>query len=296
MARTDTARLADEAVDELSGGDLQRLTLAQALAQEPRVLLLDEPTSHLDVNHALQVLDLVRTLADEGMAVLGVFHDLDLAARYADRIALVAEGTASAPVVPDEALTSESVARVFGVRAVVRTDPVTSTVAVTPVLRGEDLARVRTRASVGLVCGAGSGASLMRRLALAGFGLYAGALERGDVDHAVAEALGAVMVDLPAFSGMSEPDERAVLDGYRGCDAVIVCPTPFGGANVANLRAAARAGRPLVLIGEMDAERDFTGGAARRLWDAALEAGAHRVASEQDALDALERLIGRERR
>jgi len=102
MARTDTARLADEAVDELSGGDLQRLTLAQALAQQPRVLLLDEPTSHLDLNHALQVLELVRSLANDGMAVLGVFHDLGLAARYADRISIVADGGVTPPAPPPE--------------------------------------------------------------------------------------------------------------------------------------------------------------------------------------------------
>ena len=93
LALTDTARLADKPTDELSGGDLQRLALAQALAQEPRVLLLDEPVSHLDLNHRLQVLDLVRQLAAEkGLGVLAVFHDLDLAARYSDRIAIVAEG------------------------------------------------------------------------------------------------------------------------------------------------------------------------------------------------------------
>ena len=96
---TDTAHLADKPVDTLSGGDLQRLTLAQALAQEPAVLLLDEPTSHLDLNHRLQVLDVVRSLADGGLAVLAVFHDLDMAARYADRLAVVVDG-ALAPAAP----------------------------------------------------------------------------------------------------------------------------------------------------------------------------------------------------
>lgn len=99
MALTDTARLAREPLDTLSGGDLQRLVLAQALAQEPWVLLLDEPVSHLDLNHRLQVLDLVRSLADEGLGVLAVFHDLDLAARYADEIAVVHDGAVS-PAAP----------------------------------------------------------------------------------------------------------------------------------------------------------------------------------------------------
>ena len=82
MHLTDTEHLADKPVDALSGGDLQRLAFAQALATEPRMLLLDEPVSHLDLNHRLQVLDLTRSLADDGLAVLAVFHDLDLAARY----------------------------------------------------------------------------------------------------------------------------------------------------------------------------------------------------------------------
>jgi iron complex transport system ATP-binding protein len=295
MARTDTARLAGDLIDELSGGDLQRLTLAQALAQQPRVLLLDEPTAHLDVNHALQVLDLVRSLADDGMAVLGVFHDLEIAARYADRISIVAGGRVRPPAPPAEALDADVVSTVFGVRAVVGTDPVTGTVSVTPVIRGEDLAAAPTRGRIGLVCGSGTGATLMRRLALAGFGVFAGALNRGDVDDAVAEALGAGRVRLSAFRTIDAAAEADVLDAFRSCAAIVVCPTPFGGANLPNLRVALGAGRPLVLVGEMDEARDFTDGEARRLWDAALEAGAVRVATEEDALHAVERSSGMER-
>ena len=102
MALTDTLRLADKPADQLSGGDLQRLALAQALAQEPRVLLLDEPTSHLDLNHRMQVLDLARSLANDGMAVLAVFHDLDLAARYSDRVAIVASGRIGSAESPEQ--------------------------------------------------------------------------------------------------------------------------------------------------------------------------------------------------
>jgi iron complex transport system ATP-binding protein len=288
MVRTDTAHLAAELVDELSGGDLQRLTLAQALAQQPRVLLLDEPTSHLDLNHALQVLDLVRSLADDGMAILGVFHDLEIAARYADRIAIVADGRLRPPAPPAEALDAAAIAEVFGVRAVVRTDPVTGTVGITPVLRDAELATGAARATVGVVCGSGAGASLMRQLAKAGHAVYAGALNRGDVDHAVAEAIGAGRVDLPPFGEIGEADECAVREGYARSACVIVCETPFGRPNLPNLRAAVRSGRPLFLIGEMNGGRDFTGGEAHRLWDEALGAGAVRVETESEALAALE--------
>jgi iron complex transport system ATP-binding protein len=292
MRRTDTAHLADERIDELSGGDLQRLTLAQALAQQPRVLLLDEPTSHLDLNHALQVLDLVRSLADDGMAVLGVFHDLGLAARYADRIAIVSDGRVTPPAPPAEALDARVVAEVFGVRAVVRTDPVTGTLAVTPILRGADLSPGASEVSVGLVCGSGAGATLMRRLALSGLGVHAGALNRGDVDHAVAEAVGAAFVELPPFGEIDEPAEAQVRRGFAGCSCVIVTEVPFGRPNLPNLRAAVESGRPVVLVGHMRADRDFTRGDAGALWERALGAGAMRVDTEADALEAARALSG----
>lgn len=286
MDLTDTLRLAEQTVDTLSGGDLQRLTVAQALAQQPRVLLLDEATAHLDLNHALQVLDLVRRLADGGMAVLGVFHDLDLAARYSDRIAVVASGRLSEAVSPELALDADVVSRVFDVRAVVRPDPVTGAVSVTPIARGADVARP-SRGPVGVVCGSGTGAALLRRLALAGVRSACGALSEGDVDLEVAKALGADIVRLPAFGEIDAAAEGRVTAAFGHAAVVVVCDTPFGRANVGNLRAAVRSGTRLVLVGEMTAERDYTGGPATELWAEAIAAGALRVSTDGDALTAL---------
>ncbi len=295
MELTDTARLAEETIDTLSGGDLQRLTVAQALAQQPRVLLLDEATAHLDLNHALQVLDLVRRLADGGMAVLGVFHDLDLAARYSDRIAVVADGRVSDPVAPELALDADVVSRVFDVRAVVRPDPVTGAVSVTPIVRGADVARP-SRGPVGVVCGSGTGAALLRKLALAGVRAACGALSDGDIDFAVATALGADTVRLPAFGEIDEAAEARVTAAFAAAVVCVVCDTPFGRANLGNLRAAVRSGTRLVLVGEMTEERDFTGGPATVLWDDAIAAGAVRVSTDGDALEALLGMLGVEER
>lgn len=286
MELTDTLRLAGQTVDTLSGGDLQRLTVAQALAQRPRVLLLDEATAHLDLNHSLQVLDLVRRLADGGMAVLGVFHDLDLAARYSDRIAVVAEGRLSEAVAPELALDADVVSRVFDVRAVVRPDPVTGAVSVTPIVRGADVMRP-SRGPVGVVCGSGTGAALLRRLALAGVRAACGALSEGDVDLEVARALGADIVRLPAFGEIDAAAEERVTAAFGHAAAVVVCDTPFGRANVGNLRAAVRSGTRLVLVGEMTAERDYTGGPATEIWAEAIAQGALRVSTDGDALAAL---------
>lgn len=290
MERTDTARLASEMIDTLSGGDLQRLALAQALAQQPKVLLLDESTSHLDLNHRLQVLDLIQELARDGMAVLAVFHDLDLAARYSDRIAVVSHGRVEPAAAPREVLTAEVVARVFEVKAVAGTDPVTGCVTVTPILRDQAVAARRDQ-NILLVCGSGTGASLMRRLVLAGYDVSCAALNVGDSDHSVAAALGLDRVDLPPFAVIDHEAKERVVQLASRADACVVCETPFGRANLANLEAVVSSGRPVMLVGELTQDRDFAQGDASRLWRMALDAGAAHARDESEALAVLEQLV-----
>lgn len=96
LARCDVAELADRPVDALSGGERQRVRMARALAQEPRVLVLDEPTTHLDVRHEMEIFELLRSLTDEGLTVVTVTHNLTLAGRYADHLILLADGRVAA--------------------------------------------------------------------------------------------------------------------------------------------------------------------------------------------------------
>jgi iron complex transport system ATP-binding protein len=289
LTLTDTASLAQSPVDTLSGGDLQRLTLAQALAQEPAVLLLDEPTSHLDLNHQLQVLDLVRLRTAEGLAVLGVFHDIGLAARYADRLAVVAHGRLRALGRPHDVVTSELLHEVFGVRAVVGTDPVTGTVNVTPVLRDEGQAPAR-RERVFVLAGSGAGAAIMRDLVQAGYEVVAGALNEGDIDQAVADALGIAHVKLPAFGEMDEAAEGRVRSLVAESSVAVVSEVPFGGANVGNLRAVADTRVRAILIGDV-VGRDFTQGRATDLTEKLVAAGALRIARSHELLGALEAAV-----
>lgn len=112
---------ADRDVTALSGGERQRVSIARALAQEPQILLLDEPTNHLDLRHQLGVLELLRTLAARGLAVLVTLHDLRLAAEYCDRIAVLDAGQVVDAGTPEHVLTPELLATVFGVRGRIRT-------------------------------------------------------------------------------------------------------------------------------------------------------------------------------
>ena len=130
MRMTDTERFAARTLDTLSGGERQRVFVSRALAQQPRVLLLDEPTSNLDVFHQLKVFDLVRRLVDEGLTAIAAIHDLNMAARYCDRLALLSEGRVLAEGTPEEVLSPDAIERAFGVEAAVYRDPITGSLAV----------------------------------------------------------------------------------------------------------------------------------------------------------------------
>lgn len=290
MELTDTLHLAEKPVDALSGGDLQRLALAQALATEPRVLLLDEPVSHLDLNHKMQILDLTRDLAAGGIAVLAVFHDFDLAARYSDRIAVVADERVGDADAPATVITPEMLRSVFGVRAVVGTDPVTGSVSVTPVLRDRAVA-ASSRGRVHVIGGSGVAAPLLRRLVLDGWSVSAGALNAGDADATLADALDVPYALIPPFAPMDAAAAVQCAKLADAADAIVVCEVPFGHGNIDNLLVAVRAGKPVVLIGQIEG-RDFAGGAARSYWIEAIEAGAVRVDSQDGVPTALEQIVG----
>lgn len=136
LRMTATEALADRMVEDLSGGQRQRVWIAMALAQQTDVLLLDEPTTYLDINHQIEVLDLLTDLnRARDTTVVMVLHDLNLAARYADLLVAVADGRVHLAGHPAEVLTPDTLAHVFGLEARVIVDPVTGKPMMVPVGR-----------------------------------------------------------------------------------------------------------------------------------------------------------------
>jgi len=142
MEATEIFALRRRSLAALSGGERQRVLIARALAQEPHLLVLDEPDAHLDINHKVEVFDLLAALnRSEGLTVVCISHDLNLAALYAGRLVLLLDGRVAADDAPEAILTETTLRRVYGAETVVRPHPVTGRPQVSLVPGGEDLNR-----------------------------------------------------------------------------------------------------------------------------------------------------------
>jgi iron complex transport system ATP-binding protein len=125
MERTATQSLAERRIDELSGGEIQRLVVARVLAQEPKSILLDEPTANLDISHQVEILDLIKNLCRKNnLTVVIALHDLNLASQYCDRLILINKGRVHAQGSPKEVINSRNIKQVYGAEGCVYTHPV----------------------------------------------------------------------------------------------------------------------------------------------------------------------------
>ena len=251
MALTDIIDFRYRKVWQLSGGELQRVLVARALTQAPRLLLLDEVTSHLDINYQLQVFDLLRCLNEErGITILAVLHDLNLAAEYCQRLVLLEKGKIFAQGPPREVITGEHIRQVYQARVDCRLDPITRKPHVFFPSRIIDPKR-SLQCKIHVVCGGGSGTEIMRRLMQEGFKVSAGVLNVGDSDEVIARQLGIAVVEEKPFSPISEEAFRRNVAAISSCDFVLLAPVMIGHGNIYNLQAVVEAlkmGKPVVVL------------------------------------------------
>jgi len=133
MKLTNVHHLANRSVTEVSGGELQRILIARALAQEAKILLLDEPTSNLDINYQIEIMDLLRDLTlKKGITIICTMHDLNLAARYCEMLILLSNGRIRAIGRPEEVITRDNIKEAFGIDVLVEENPITNSIYVIP--------------------------------------------------------------------------------------------------------------------------------------------------------------------
>jgi iron complex transport system ATP-binding protein len=295
MELTHTAVFAARPVTALSGGERQRCMIARALAQQPDVLLLDEPTAHLDINHQIEVLDLARRLtADRRLATLVVLHDLNLASQYCDRLLLLAEGRAMAEGTPQQVVTEARIRAAYGTDVRVRAHPSTGRPYVTLLSRLPVAAAPTRETKIHLICGAGTGARLMRSLRHLGFAVSVGAVNVADSDQLEAEALDLTRAEEAPFSAITDDVHERNCELALEADVVIVTAIPFGRGNLRNLETAVRArgaGKEVLLIDDPPiAGRDFADGDAMALQRQIQNAGAVLCRDEAECLSRAEDL------
>jgi len=232
LSRLGIAELAPRPFTELSGGERQLVVLAQALMQQAPLLLLDEPASALDVSHQLHLFDLLRELNRDGITVLCILHDLNLALHYFAKLLVLSEGEVAAFGPPDDVLRPEILEAVYGVRAYMHRHAGRTYLTFSPRLRGE------RRGCVHLVCGGGTGAGLMRELADAGYEVSAGVLNALDTDEETGRELGLHMAVEAPFSPVGDEAHADNLELMRAADLVIVTAVPVSHGNARNIDAA----------------------------------------------------------
>jgi len=263
LVYTDMNELRDRPLDALSGGERQRAVIAMALAQEPRVIVMDEPTTHLDLNHALEILQLVERLnREQRVTVLMTSHDLNLAAEFCHRLLLLDHGRLAADGARDVVLREDILREVYHCDIRVRRDPQSGSLLVLPARRLADPRTGRNR-RVHVVAGGGCAGELLRRLSLAGFRVSCGVLNRQDTDARAAEALGLDVVLEKPFSPIGADALARAAALAAEAEAVLVCEVPFGPGNLVNLELAEQAVRrgARVLIHDRNLElRDYTPG------------------------------------
>ena len=230
---------ADRPFSAISDGQRQRILLARAIAQQPEVIVLDEPTSFLDIKHKLELLDILKTMVRERrVAVIVSLHELDLAEKVSDRIVCIAHNRVDRCGAPEEIFSGDYIKSLYGIESG----------SYNALFGSIELPAVTGTPRVFVIGGGGSGVPVYRALQRAGIPFAAGVLPESDLDCPVAQALAAELLSVPAFAAIDPETERRAAERMREIGTVVCTVSAFGETNAANQRLAKAAGDGGLLV------------------------------------------------
>ena len=225
LAMVHAEELEDREFSRISDGQKQRILLARAICQQPQIILLDEPTSFLDIRHKMELLTILKTLVrKKQVAVLMSMHELDLAQKVSDLVICVHGDRIERCGVPEEIFTDEYIRQLYGVTA-------GSYNASFGCLEMEP---ARGKPEVFVIAGGGSGIPVFRQLQRQGIPFATGVLQENDVDYQVAKALASKVVTEKSFEEISEARYQEAVELMRSCKKVILAVSGFGSMNRRN--------------------------------------------------------------
>jgi iron complex transport system ATP-binding protein len=269
MKYTNTYQFKDRSFNQLSGGERQRVILAQALTQQPKILLLDEPISHLDLQHQVEIMTLIKKLSmDQELTVVAVLHDLNIAAAYSENIVMMKNGEIASQGTPVETFTTQNIRSVFNIDVEVEVSAHTNKPYIYAITRPEIK---KNNIRVHVICGGGSGSEMISNLFHAGFEVSAGVLSIGDLDWKTSKDFDLKVAEDIPFTRISDAAYTINKKLTAGADYIIVTDLYIGKANIRNIEVLLEEeleGKPILMLSdESFAKRDITEGVALALYN-----------------------------
>ena len=277
MELTDTLKLKNKLINELSGGEKQRVIIARALAQKPDILLLDEPTSSLDINYQGEIYDLLNHLNQEyNLTIITVSHDLNLTAQYCEELLLLKEGRIYASGSAEEVLTEKNIKAVYNAEVLIKTNPLSEKpfVSLVPeVNRNKNRKRKKRNFKIHVIAGGGTAKNWLYKLENMGYQLSIGVLNIGDADWQAAKELELEIVEAPPFIDISKKEIKENKKLIKNSNLIILSDLPFGHGNLANLEILLDFPKKEKLLFSTLSikKRDYITGKAELIWNKILE-------------------------
>lgn len=263
MDYTHTLKFEKRPITKVSGGERQRILFAKILTQETDIILLDEPTSNLDIAYEEQIFAYCRELCSMGKTVIAAVHDLKIASRYCSKLMLMKDGEIIADGTTEEVLTSENLSKAYGVNALVYRNRITGFLDF--YIPGFEHRKEKRRVHV--IGGGGSASGVIRQLFERGFDISTGVLTHGDSDLNCAEVFGIKRVVNNPFSEICDDSFNENIKHIKEAEFTILCNMPFGVLNIRNLEAARYASNLVIIEDDNPENRDFTGGKALEIYN-----------------------------